>query len=304
MIFNKINQGLSTMAKANLENEKFGIEIEVCGASRAKIASEVAAALNGRITARNEGPYQTYTVRDDRGRDWKIMNDGSLAVVNGHKGSEIVTPVLTYPQDLEYLEKVVKAIKDAGGCTNKSASIHCHVSAKEHTVKSLCNLAKMVYKNEDIIFKALNVLPERRVRFAKPMDDEFINKVVSERPETKTKLNESWFGYYLPNPQRYESHRYRGLNLNNIFGYLDTIEYRYANSSLNINKIVSYIQLYLAMSVKARNAKSTSHVKINTDNPKFNFRVWLVSGLGMVGDEFKSARYYLTRNLEGDSAWR
>jgi len=232
------------------------------------------------------------------------MNDGSLAVVNGHKGSEIVTPVLTYPQDIEYLKKVVQAIKDAGGRTNNSASIHCHVSAKEHTVKSLCNLAKMVYKNEDIIFKALNVLPERRARFAKPMDDDFINKVVSERPETKTKLNESWFGHYLPNPQRYENHRYRGLNLNNIFRDLDTIEYRYSNSSLNIYKILSYIQLCLCLSVKARNSKSTSHQKIQTDNPKFNFRVFLVSGLGMVGDEFKNARYYLTKNLEGNSAWR
>lgn len=292
------------MAKANLENEKFGIEIEVCGAPRAKIASEIANALNGRIIARNEGPYQTYTVRDDKHRDWKIMNDASLATVNGHKGSEVVTPVLTYPEDIEYIRKVVQAIKEADGRTNNSASIHCHCEARQHTAKSLCNLAKMVYKNEDIIFKALNVLPERRARFTRPMDSEFINKVVEKRPETKSELNECWFGQYLPNPQRYENHRYRGLNLNNLWKDIDTLEFRYFNSSLNPLKIISYIQLCLALSVKARNSKSASHQKIQTDNPKFNFRVFLVSGLGMVGDEFKDARYYLTKNLPGNSAWR
>ena len=58
------------------------------------------------------------------------------------------------------------------------------------------------------------------------------------------------------------------------------------------------------MSVKARNAKAASHRKIQTDNPKFNFRVWLVSGLGMIGSEFKDARETLTKNLPGNCAWK
>ncbi|MBC8203979.1 MAG: hypothetical protein H8E87_00550 [FCB group bacterium] len=58
------------------------------------------------------------------------------------------------------------------------------------------------------------------------------------------------------------------------------------------------------MSVKARNAKSASHKKIPTNNPKFNFRVWLVAGLGMIGEEFKTARGILIENLPGNCAWR
>ena len=64
------------------------------------------------------------------------------------------------------------------------------------------------------------------------------------------------------------------------------------------------MQLCLAMSAKALNAHAASHRKIPTDNPKFNFRVWLVATLGMKGDEFKTARYHLTRYLPGNSAWR
>gem|GEM_PF-3362074 len=43
------------MAKANLENEKFGIEIEVAGQTRAKIAQAVKEAVDGTITAINSG---------------------------------------------------------------------------------------------------------------------------------------------------------------------------------------------------------------------------------------------------------
>ena len=79
---------------------------------------------------------------------------------------------------------------------------------------------------------------------------------------------------------------------------------RYFNASLNPDKIIAYVHLCLALSTKALNARSASHRKIPTDNPKFNFRVWLVATLGMKGNEFKTTRYYLTRNLPGNSAWR
>jgi len=73
---------------------------------------------------------------------------------------------------------------------------------------------------------------------------------------------------------------------------------------LHAGKIKAYVQFCLALSAKAINARSASHRKISTDNPKFNFRVWLVSTLGMKGNEFKTARYHLTHYLHGNSAWR
>ena len=290
--------------KANLEGERFGIEIEVAGQARAKIAKAVADATGGTITAQNQGPLQATIVKDEKGREWKIHNDASIATVNGHKGSEIVSPVLTYPDDIETLKAVIRKVSEAGAQVPGSTGIHVHVDGQKHTVKSLNNLAKMFYKNEDLIFQALNVSANRRNRWARPMDENFIDKVVSKRPRTKEELNEAWFGYYNGHPSHYDSSRYRALNYNNLFGSLETIEVRVFNGSLNCKKIIPYIQLCLAMSVKARNSKSASHKKIQTDNPKFNFRVWLVAGLGMIGEEFKTARETLIMNLPGNCAWR
>ena len=290
--------------KANLDGERFGIKFEVAGQSRTKIAQAVAEATGGRITARNVGPYQATLVKDEKGREWKIHNDASIATINRHKGSEIVSPVLTYPDDIEMLKAVIRKVREAGGITHKSTGIHLHVSGQEHTAKSLNNLAKMFYKNEDLIFQALNVSSDRRNRWARPMDEAFIDKVVNKRPRTKDELNEAWFGYYNGNPAHYDSHRYRALNYNNLFRSIETIEVRVFNGSLNCKKIIPYIQLCLAMSVKAKSSKAASHKKIETDNPKFNFRVWLVASLGMVGKEFKDARETLIKNLPGNSAWR
>ena len=290
--------------KANLNGERFGIELEITGQARAKIAKAVAETTGGRITARNVGPYQATLVTDEQGREWKILNDASLNTVHRHRGSEIVSPVLTYPDDIEMLKAVIRKVKEAGGQVDFSTGIHIHVDGRKHTAQSLTNLAKMFYKNEDLIFQALNVSHTRRNRWAKPMDEDFLNKIVDKRPRTKEELNEAWFGYYNGNPAHYDSHRYRALNYNNLFGSLETIEVRAFNGSLNCKKIIPWIQLCLAMSVKARNAKAASHKKIQTDNPKFNFRVWLVAGLGMIGSEFKTARNTLTINLPGNCAWR
>ena len=291
-------------SKANLDGENFGIEIETAGQSRSKIAQAVAEATGGRITNRDQGPYQATIVKDEKNREWKIHNDASIAFINGHKGNEIVSPVLTYPEDIEMLKAVIRKVREARAVASKNCGIHIHVSGSEHTPQSLNNLAKMFYKNEDLIFQALNVSAERRNRWCRPMDEEFIDKLVKRRPQTKRELNEAWFGCFNGSPSHYDIHRYRALNYNNLFKTIETIETRIFNGSLNCKKIIPYVQLCLAMSVKAKSSKSASHKKIETDNPKFNFRVWLVAGLGMVGDEFKDARKTLTKNLPGNSAWR
>ena len=40
-----------------------------------------------------------------------------------------------------------------------------------------------------------------------------------------------------------------------------------------------------------------------TDNEKFTFRVFLIR-LGFIGDEYKTTRRILLRNLSGNSAWK
>jgi len=288
---------------AIIQEQRFGVEIEVAGAARHKIADAVAEAVGGRITATSQPGYDATVVTDAQGRQWKIQNDSSIAMVNGQRGSEVVTPVLAY-SDLPILQEVVRKVKQAGAVAHTSTAVHIHVDASPHNPRTLSILAKMVYKNEDLIFDALQVRQDRRYRYTRPMEADFIDKVAKRRPKSDRRLNEFWFGSYTPNPERYEHHRYHGLNLNNCWRDIGTVEFRYFNGTLHAGKIKSYVLFCLALSTKALNSRAASHRKVPTDNPKFNFRVWLVATLGMKGDEFKTARYHLTRYLPGNSAWR
>ena len=49
--------------------------------------------------------------------------------------------------------------------------------------------------------------------------------------------------------------------------------------------------------------KSASRTKTHPENEKYTFRTWLLR-LGLIGDEFKTARQHLLKNLEGNIAWR
>ena len=286
-----------------LQQQKFGVEIELAGVPRHQIAQAVVEATGGRITGTNQPGYDATIVTDQQGREWKILNDSSIPIVNGCKGSEIVTPILIY-DDIELLQDVARKVRGTHALAHRGCALHIHVDAANHDTKSLTILAKMYYKNEDLIFDSLQVYPERRQRYCRPMDDEFIRKIVQRRPRTDRQLNEAWFGSYTPHPNHYCVTRYRSLNFQPKWRILNTIEWRAPNSTLHAGKIKAYIQFFLALSAKALNAHSASYRKIPTDNPKFNFRVWLVATLGMKGDEFKSARYHLTRYLPGNSAWR
>jgi hypothetical protein len=53
----------------------------------------------------------------------------------------------------------------------------------------------------------------------------------------------------------------------------------------------------------AKEVKTASLKEPQRENPKFAMRTWLMR-LGFIGEEFATAREILTRNLEGDAAFR
>ena len=65
----------------------------------------------------------------------------------------------------------------------------------------------------------------------------------------------------------------------------------------------SYIQFCLAISNQALTQKKASRRKTQSTNEKYTFRTWLLR-LGMIGDEFKTARLHLLKNLDGCIAWK
>ena len=65
----------------------------------------------------------------------------------------------------------------------------------------------------------------------------------------------------------------------------------------------AYVQFCMAITAQAYNQRSASPIKTVSDNEKYTFRVWLLR-LGMIGDEFKTARKHLLDHLEGNIAWK
>ena len=181
---------------------------------------------------------------------------------------------------------------------------HVHLDADAFTAKALVNLAKIVNKQEDLIVKALDVNERRLASYAKKVNGEFIEKIEKRKPKSKDELNQLWYGYQNQSPTHYDSTRYRGLNLHNVW-YRGTVEFRYFNGTLHAGKIKSYIQFCLALGAKAINCNAASSRKrdLNPISSKYDFRVFLL-GLGLIGDEFKTARQHLLANLEGDSAFK
>ena len=69
------------------------------------------------------------------------------------------------------------------------------------------------------------------------------------------------------------------------------------------DEIAAYTQFISRLCDMARDAKRVSSKPTETDNDKYAFRCFLLR-LGFIGEEYKTARKILLRNLTGNSAFR
>ena len=72
---------------------------------------------------------------------------------------------------------------------------------------------------------------------------------------------------------------------------------------IHCRQLKAYIQLCLAMSQLAKDLKHSSPIPQQRENEKYAFRCWMLR-LGFIGEEFKTARILLLRNVSGNYAWR
>ena len=217
--------------------------------------------------------------------------------------AEVVTPVLEYA-DLPRLQDVVRAIRATGAVSNRQCAVHLHVDASPFSAVQLCNLAKLVYKQEPLIIRALGVQESRLARFTKPISPEFIAKIERSRPRTREALNRAWYGYFNRAPDRYHSSRYSILNFNSVF-YRGTLEIRAFEGTLHAGKIKAWVQFALALAARGLSTRAASSRKRTFDpaSAKYDLRIFLVR-IGLVGDEFKTARKHLLGLLPGDAAFK
>lgn len=276
---------------------RFGIEIETVGLTRDRLAQAIQGAVGGAVTA----DYRGAQVTDAKGRTWRVVPDGSLS--GGDRSGEIVSPILGY-EDLDDLQAVVRAVRTAGARCDSSTGIHIHVDGSRFDAKGVTNLVKTIHKQERLLEHALGISEQRLGRYARPIESTFLERLEARRPRTLQQVSEAWYGRTNARPERYDSSRYHGLNLNSLF-FRGTIEFRYFNGTLHAGEVKGYVQLVLALAAKGLTSKAASSKRreFNAATAKYDFRVFLLH-LGLIGDEYKTARLHLTKRLAGSAAWK
>ena len=106
----------------------------------------------------------------------------------------MVTPILAYP-DIALLQEVVRAVRLAGAASDRNCAIHVHIDASPFTPVQLGNLAKLVYKQEPLLIRALGIQESRLARYTRPISPEFIRTIERRRPRTREALNRAWYGF-------------------------------------------------------------------------------------------------------------
>ena len=310
---------MNAQTRARIEEMKkqtIGVEVEMNSIKRSK-AAKIAADFFGtdrwENTAIRNG-YMTWSAWDQQGREWKFQRDVSIAGPDDEK-CELVTPILTY-DDIPMLQELCRQMRHAGAKSDASrgCGIHIHIGANGHTPQSMRNLANIMASHEDLITEALK-LDESRIRhYCRTVDPRFLQKVNRRKPKTMADFAEIWYTTQdaaYGRGHHYNDSRYHMLNYHATFTK-GTIEFRLfqfdepgngRRGGIHAGQLKSYIQLCLALSQMAKEVRGASSKPQQNENPKYAMRTWLLR-LGFIGEEFATARDFLTRNLSGDAAFR
>ena len=301
---------------SEMKNQTIGVEVEMNSITRqaaAKLAAEYFGTGRWEDTARRNG-YCTWSAWDANGREWKFQKDVSIAGPDAEK-TELVTPILRY-EDIETLQELCRRLRKAGAKSDatRGCGVHIHIGANGHTPQTLRNLANIMASHEDLLADALRLDRRRMDRYCRTVDPDFLRLLNQRKPKTMAALADVWYsgnGADYGRSQHYNDSRYHMLNLHATFTK-GTIEFRLfqfdapANGKQNgihAGQLKSYIQLCLALSQLAKDVRTASPKPQQNENPKYAMRTWLLR-LGFIGEEFATARDFLTRNLDGDAAFR
>ena len=311
-----------TMEQINgMKAQTFGVEVEGNNITRpkaAKVAAEFFGTNHYANTAGTDG-YCTWSAWDQQGRKWKFQRDCSIHGPDDER-CELVTPILTY-DDLENFLELLRTLRKAGmkSSPDRGCGVHIHVGLKgtdgrDHDARTLRNLANIMASHEELIGRAIWIDPSRVSDYCRTVDPDFLNRLNKEKPQTMDALRRVWYeGNHAAygQDQHYNNSRYHMLNLHASFTK-GTVEFRLfqfdnphgdSKGGIHAGKMKAYIQLCLAMSNMAKTVRTANPKQQQQENDKFAMRTWLIR-MGMIGDEFKTAREHLIKKLAGNAAWR
>ena len=300
----------------NMKKQSIGVEVEMNNITRCDAAKLAARFFGtGRFEdTRHANGYMTWSAWDTQGREWKFQKDSSIQGPDDEK-CELVTPVLYY-EDIELLQDLFRQLRSAGAKSSPSrgCGVHIHIGWGDHTPKTIRNLVNIMAAHESQIGRAIRVSGDRAERFCRTVNPEFLKRINRQKPKTFEKLADIWYeanGASYDRDHHYNRSRYHMLNLHALFTK-GTVEFRLfqfddphdgKQGGIHAGQMKSYIQLCLAMSELAKELRSTSPRPQQRENEKYALRCWMLR-LGFIGDEFKTAREILLRNMEGNGSWR
>lgn len=299
-----------------MKKQTIGVEIEMNNITRqkaAKLAADFFGTGRYEDTAYRNG-YSTWSAWDADGREWKFSKDVSIAAPDSEK-CELVTPILHY-DDIVLLQELVRRLRKAGAKSDatRGCGVHIHIGANGHTPQTLRNLANIMASHESLIADALKLDRSRIERYCRTVDPNFLAQLNKAKLQTMAKLADIWYtsqGENYGRDHHYNGSRYHMLNYHATFTK-GTIEFRLfqfdapsggKQNGLHAGQLKSYIQLCLALSEMAKEVRTASPKPQQNENPRYAMRTWLLR-LGFIGEEFATARDFLTRNLSGDTAFR
>ena len=243
----------------DLREQNFGLEIEMTGLTRRR-AGQILAEYFDSFCEYEGTYYDAWSAKDRQGRKWKVMSDASIdcqtrqdgrrVAADGNHSVELVTPICQY-QDIEMIQEIVRALRDAGAFVNNSCGIHIHVNAAPFDAPHLRNLVNIVAAKEDMVYRALQVNQDRESTYCKKIDPDFLEKLNRQKPQTMDALKNLWYRGVDGSDQHYHFSRYHCLNLHSVF-QKGTIEFRAFNSSLHCDsKLLSLNPILYAIKDKS-----------------------------------------------------
>lgn len=296
-----------------IKKQKYGVEVEMTGITRAKAASIIAEVFGTRASSADESCYRSINIKDQSSRIWKVMRDSSINPVRNDGTNEymdeyrieMVTPPLKY-EDIEILQNIIRKLREAGAKANSSCGIHIHVDGANHTPKSLKKLINFMVDRQDLIYEALNI-GARGDSWCKKLNPQLLVEMKKDKNLSKSSAENIWYSRANDNysggidHQHYNTTRYHGVNLHSYFSK-GTVEFRLFNSTLHAGKIKAYIQFCLAVSSWAitsnDNTVFRSIAGYSAEKKVTIMRNILTHRLGLFGDEFKTCRLWMMKNLK------
>lgn len=276
---------------------RFGIEIEF-GGSVTAVAEAIADAGLG--SSRSVAGYIGHS-----STHWVVKRDGSVS-----GGGELVSPPLDFdnPDDRAQVTRAVAVLAAAGATTYEAAGIHVHVESQGMDARQISAVARLFAKYEDVLYRLASSGWQRirsgALSYAKPLSEN--QKKGLARARTDEALQRAYYGNTRGVYHSTSSHgnpaRYCGLNLHSHW-YRGTIEFRIFNSSMNANRIQTYIAVCMAMVQDAKNGKLRSINKstnlgdmksgaADADKVFFNFLAVMRYQAGMELEDYQNLKKF------------